>query len=84
MKKQKTKLAAFAAAAAMAAFAAASADANTRANCKGPTPAAVHLTFARSCSNDRDQLYSATQRGMRSFRVVTASPAITILASASE
>ena len=55
-----------------------------RANCKGPTPAAVHLTFAESCSNDRDQLYSAIQRGMRSFRVVTASPAITILAAASE
>ena len=26
-------------------------------NCKGPTPAAVHLAFEESCSDDRDQLY---------------------------
>ena len=26
-------------------------------NCKGPTLAAVHLTFAESCSNNRDQLW---------------------------
>jgi len=26
-------------------------------NCKVPTPAAVHLAFAESCSDDRNQLY---------------------------
>ena len=32
-------------------------------NCKGPTLAAVHLTFAESCSNDRDQLSLPYQGG---------------------
>src|SRR5271169_7253353 len=37
-------------------------------NCKGPTLAAVHLTFAESCSNDRNQLFPrATRRRSISF-----------------